>query len=105
MRSRGQIALAVATSGVAALLLEGGTTAHFRYKIPIELDEASTCSVTPHSAEGRLIDRAVLTVWDEAPMLNRLGHEATERTVTDIKSASDPSRENSLFGGTLAVLA
>lgn len=43
VRARGGIALSVASSGIAALLLEGGRTAHSRFKIPIQLDEASTC--------------------------------------------------------------
>ncbi|KAL0391014.1 UNVERIFIED_CONTAM: hypothetical protein Scaly_0458500 [Sesamum calycinum] len=38
VRSRGYIALAVATSGVAAALLPGGRTAHSRFKIPIDID-------------------------------------------------------------------
>ncbi|PKY39564.1 hypothetical protein RhiirA4_312692, partial [Rhizophagus irregularis] len=32
VRSHGKIALAVASSGVAALLISGGRTAHFRFK-------------------------------------------------------------------------
>jgi hypothetical protein len=43
VRCEGDIALSVASSGIAALLLEGGRTAHSRFKIPIQLDETSTC--------------------------------------------------------------
>lgn len=43
VRSQGQIALAVASSGIAALLLKGGRTAHSRFKIPLDLDRTSTC--------------------------------------------------------------
>ncbi len=39
VRSQRRIALAVATFGIAALLLEGGRTAHSRFKIPIDLHE------------------------------------------------------------------
>jgi type IV secretory pathway VirB4 component len=43
VRREGDIALAVASSGIAALLLEGGRTAHSRLKIPIaNLNETST---------------------------------------------------------------
>ena len=45
-RGAGNIVLCVASSGIAALLLPGGTTAHSRFKIPIKLDEFSTCSIT-----------------------------------------------------------
>ena len=99
MRSDGRIGVAVATSGLAALLLEGGTTAHSRFHLPIDLDATSACRIAPHLAERRLIDRAVLTVWDDALLLSSSGHEAAERFVTDIKSARDPSCEAALFGG------
>ena len=43
-RAQGKVALAVASSGLAALLLEGGTTAHYRFKVPVrQLHDASTC--------------------------------------------------------------
>ena len=43
-RAQGKVALAVASSGLAAQLLEGGTTAHYRFKVPVcKLDDASTC--------------------------------------------------------------
>src|SRR5215467_8441963 len=45
VRKVGDIALAVATSGIAALLLEGGVTAHSRFKIPLNIDEISTCNI------------------------------------------------------------
>lgn len=37
--------LAVASSGVASLLLPGGTTAHYRFRIPLDIDERSICSI------------------------------------------------------------
>ena len=36
IRSHGDIALAVASSGIAALLISGGRTAHSRFKIPFK---------------------------------------------------------------------
>ena len=43
IRSDGGIALATASNGIAATLLDGGTTAHFRFKIPIDIQSDSTC--------------------------------------------------------------
>ena len=37
VRSEGHIALSTASSGIAATLLDGGTTAHSRFKIPIDI--------------------------------------------------------------------
>lgn len=43
VRAAGNIALGVASSGIAALLMEGGTTAHFRFKLPIPVNQDSLC--------------------------------------------------------------
>ena len=45
VRSRGEIALAMASSGIAALLLNGGRTVHSRMKIPLSTNEYSVCGV------------------------------------------------------------
>ncbi len=39
VRSESKIAIAVASSGIAALLLTGGRTAHSRFKIPMKVDD------------------------------------------------------------------
>ncbi|GBC01666.1 hypothetical protein RclHR1_04290002 [Rhizophagus clarus] len=44
-----KIALAVASSGIAALLLDGGRTAHSRFKIPIPLTESSLLNISNQS--------------------------------------------------------
>jgi len=46
LRRQGKIVLAVASSGIAFLLLSGGRTAHSRFKIPIDLHDESTCNIT-----------------------------------------------------------
>ena len=43
VRSQGEVALAVASSGLAALLLPGGRTAHSRFRIPIPIEGATHC--------------------------------------------------------------
>ncbi|XP_076898784.1 uncharacterized protein LOC143552452 [Bidens hawaiensis] len=45
IRSKGDVVLNVASSGIASLLLEGGRTAHSRFLIPINLTEDSICLV------------------------------------------------------------
>lgn len=41
IRSNGNVALAVASSGIAATLLSGGRTVHSRFRLPLHLDEKS----------------------------------------------------------------
>jgi len=50
-----KIAIAVASTGLAALNLRGGTTAHSRLKIPLRLDENSTCFVKKQDDLGKLL--------------------------------------------------
>ncbi len=97
IRSCGKIALAVASSGIAALLISGGRTAHSRFKIPIKLDESSTCNISPRSKEAHLISLAKLLIWDEAPMMHKFAFEAVDRTFRDITQVDKP------FGGKVFV--
>jgi hypothetical protein len=93
VRSDNRIALAVASSGIAATLLDGGTTAHSRFKIPIDIHADSTCSIPAQSPLAALIRDADLVFWDEAVMQHRHVFEAVDRTFRDIRE------DNRLFGG------
>ena len=98
LRSQKKIALAVASSGIAALLLPGGRTAHSRFKIPLNLNSTSTCDTTVQSHVAELIQCASLIIWDEAPMMHRHAFEALDRTLRDIMKVKDPQFENVPFG-------
>ncbi len=82
VRSTGDIALSMASSGIAALLLEGGYIAHSRFKIPVTgLCGSSACYVPLNSPQATLIRAAHLIVWDEAPMAHKHVFEAVNRTL------------------------
>ena len=97
-RSRGKIVLCVASSGIAALLLPGGRTAHSRFRIPIDLHEESTCNVSKNSNLAELLRRTSLLIWDEVPMQHRYCFEAVHRMLTDVRS------NDSTFGGLPTIL-
>ncbi|GKC22106.1 ATP-dependent DNA helicase PIF1-like protein [Tanacetum coccineum] len=84
LRSKGEIVLNVASSGIAALLLEGGRMAHSGFAIPINVVEDSICHIGADSDLADLIRRAKLIIWDEAPMINMHCYEAFDRTLRDI---------------------
>ncbi|XP_073121078.1 uncharacterized protein [Henckelia pumila] len=98
IRSQGLIALATATSGVAASILPGGRTAHSRFKIPIDLHANSYCSISKQSGLAQLLRRAAVIIWDEAPMCKRFAIEAVDRTLQDLVGNKNP------FGGKVVVL-
>ncbi|XP_048614138.1 uncharacterized protein LOC106363303 [Brassica napus] len=99
IRSRGDIALNVASSGIASLLLQGGRTAHSRFGIPLNPDEFSSCTMAHGSDQANLVKEASLIIWDEAPMMSRYCFEALDRSLSDIigKQSDKP------FGGKVVV--
>ena len=68
LHSECKIVLCIASSGIAALLLKGGHTAHSCFKIPIPCYESSVCNIPKHSYLADLIYTTDLVIWDEAPM-------------------------------------
>ncbi|KAG2787059.1 hypothetical protein Pcac1_g3814 [Phytophthora cactorum] len=100
VRLSGKIALAVASSGIASLLLMGGRTAHSTFKIPLKLNDTSTCSIYKQSHLKGLIQKASLVIWDEAPMTHRHAFEAVDRSLRDLMDNDDEP-----FGGKVFVLS
>ncbi|CAN1729153.1 ATP-dependent DNA helicase PIF1 [Linum perenne] len=80
------------------------STAHSRFKIPLEIDNLSTCAVKKGLDAAELLKSATLIVWDEAPMIHKLSFEAVDRTMCDIMNMP-LSGENYLpFGGKVVLL-
>jgi hypothetical protein len=93
LRSQHKIVLCVASSGIAAVLLKGGRTAHSTFKIPIPCHEASICSFSKSSHLADLIRQTSLVIWDEAPMQHRHIVETVDHTFKDVLNSNKP------FGG------
>lgn len=104
LRSLGKIVLPVASSGIAATLMPGGRTAHSRFKIPIVLDEESSCSIAHKSDIAELIKCTSLIIWDEAPMQHRHAFECLDRSLRDIMKVVSPERGQMPFGGITVLL-
>jgi hypothetical protein len=99
VRSCGDIALAVASSGIATLLLSGGQTAHSYLKIPIALDHTSLCYIRKQDDLAALIRQTKLILWDEVPMTNKLAFETVDRTLCDLTDRNEP------FGGIVFIMS
>ncbi|XP_019168949.1 PREDICTED: uncharacterized protein LOC109164859 [Ipomoea nil] len=104
IRSKGEIVLNVASSGIASLLLPGGRTAHSRFAIPIAVNEDSTCNISQSSPLAQLIMQSRLIIWDEAPMMHKFCFEALDRTMRDIMRVKNPNSWDMTFGGKTVVL-
>ena len=92
LRSEGKIALATASSGIAATLLTRGRTLHSTFKIPLDLQamDIPICSIKKGTALSRVIQEGKATVVDEAPMTNKLAFEALDRTLRDLTGKDQP---------------
>ena len=97
VRGRGRIALAVASSGIAAQLLPGGTTAHSRLKIPLKIAVDSVLNAKKQSALAELLRHTDLLVWDELPMTHKHAVLALDRTLRDFTDV------DSWMGGVVVV--
>jgi len=91
------IALASASSGVAAAILPGGRTAHSRFGIPLQANESTMTNMSKQSGGAKLIKQAKLIIWDEAPMAKRHAIETVDRGFRDIMEKNVP------FGGKVMV--
>jgi hypothetical protein len=98
VRGNGWIVLCVASSGIAALLLRGGRTAHSMFKIPISINQDSTCPIPKEGRLASLIRATRLIIWDEITMQHRHAAEAVDRTCRDILGVRDRN-----FGGITVV--
>ena len=97
-RSLGHIVVAVASSGIASLLLEGSQTTHSTFCIPLDVLENSVCGFSKQSLQAELFRETKLIIWDEVPMQHRHCVEAVDRTLRDIRNSEKP------FGGITVVL-
>ncbi|XP_050064670.1 uncharacterized protein LOC114131700 [Aphis gossypii] len=71
VRKSGNIALAVASSGVAATLLHGG--------------QEPICNIIDNPATCKLLKQTNVIIWDECTMANKKGPEALDKTLQDLK--------------------
>jgi hypothetical protein len=101
IRAQQEIALAVASSGIASTLLQGGRTAHSAFKLPLNLahDPEATCNISKGSPKADVLQKCSLIVWDECTMSHRRALEALDQTLKDLHG------NTSLMGGAVVVLA
>jgi hypothetical protein len=71
IRAEGQVVLSVASSAIAALILDGGCTTHSQFKVPIPVHDRSHCSIDKQSKLADVIRQTKLIIFDEVPMQHR----------------------------------
>lgn len=101
VRRTHEIALAVASSGIAATLLDGGRTAHSAFKLPLNLNvvESPICNIGKASGMAAVLKECQLIIWDECTMAHKKGLEALDRTLRDFRN------DQRIMGGVVILLA
>lgn len=101
IRSYVHIALTLVSSGIAATLMEGGTTAHSALKLSLNMQftENPTCNISKTSGMGKVFRACKIIVWDECTMALKKSLEALDHTLKDLRNNQIP------FGGALVLLS
>ncbi|XP_046660821.1 uncharacterized protein LOC124354421 [Homalodisca vitripennis] len=101
VRKNGDIALAVASSGIAATLLAGGRTAHSALKLPLDFCATDTpiCNIKKNSGQATVLKTCKVIIWVECTMANKKALEALDRTLQDLRG------QEATMGGALLLLA
>jgi hypothetical protein len=85
----GLIAVATATSGIAAFIMLGGCTAHSRLKIPIKLGDNTVYNFSKQNGTTALLRTTSLIICDYVAMTKRQVVETLDRTFQDIMDCLD----------------
>ncbi|UYV60859.1 hypothetical protein LAZ67_1002623 [Cordylochernes scorpioides] len=95
------VTVAIASSGIAATLLDGGRTAHSALKLPLNMQviETPTYNISKYSGMGKVLRSCQLIIWGECTMAHKKSLEALNRTLKDLRG------NEQLFGGALILLA
>ncbi|CAN0115114.1 unnamed protein product, partial [Ectocarpus fasciculatus] len=102
LRAQRKLVLCCASTGIAALLLPGGLTAHSTFKIPFgdNLVQGALCNVKAETERAEVLRRADLIIWDEIPMSHRFAPEALDLALRDLRRCDEPfGGVTVLFGG------
>ena len=97
-RANRKIVHAVASTGIAALLLQCATTVHSGFKVPLVVLSDSSCSVTERSQLGKLLKSIDAIIWDEAPMSGKHVVDCVDRLLRGLTGNTSLP-----FGGKIVV--
>lgn len=101
IRSENKIALAVASSGIAATLPRVGRTAHSLLELPLNLinSENPIYDISKNSNRANLLRNTKFMAWDEVTVSYKQAIEAVDRSLKDIRD------NNQIMGGMVVLLA
>uniref|UniRef100_A0A8C5MTH3 ATP-dependent DNA helicase n=1 Tax=Leptobrachium leishanense TaxID=445787 RepID=A0A8C5MTH3_9ANUR len=97
-RGNKEVALAVASTGIAANLLEGGRTYHSQVKLPVPLLDTSTSSMRQTSNDATILRKTKIIIWDESTMAPSDARRCVDKLLQELMKNNKP------FGGKTIIL-
>ena len=89
VRRRGQVALCVALSGIAALLLNRERISHSCFKIPLSIHEDSVAGLKCNSHMFPVLQQTKVITWDEVSIQHKYDIDAVNQCLKDLLEVSD----------------
>jgi len=89
VRRRGQMALCVASSRIAALLLDRERTSHSCFKISLSINEDSVAGLKQNSYMFPVIQQTKIIIWDEVPIQHKYDIDAVDQYLKDLLEVND----------------
>ena len=92
MLNEGHKVLPVAFTGIAAVLLHNGRTAHSTFRLPLRIgdDESPVCDIKRGTARAKFLQSIDLIVFDEISMTSNRILDCLDRTLRDLCEIEAP---------------
>ncbi|KAJ8895979.1 hypothetical protein PR048_001320 [Dryococelus australis] len=74
----------VAWTGIASILLAGGSTSHSLFNRLVPVMQGSVCDISTQSPEAELLRKCSLIIWDEAPMAPKEALYCVDNLLRDV---------------------
>jgi len=79
----------VASSGIAALLLDRKRTSYSRFKIPLSIHENSVAELKHNSYMFPVLQKTKVIIWDEVPIQHKYDIDAVDQCLRDLLEVSN----------------
>ncbi|KAJ8868809.1 hypothetical protein PR048_030350 [Dryococelus australis] len=84
LRADGKIVYPVAWTGIASIVLAGGSTSHTLFKLPVPVLQGSVCDISAQSLETEILHTRSLIIWDGSPMASKEAPRSVNRLLRDV---------------------
>ena len=90
LKASGETVLCVASTGIAATLLEDGTTYHSQFGLGGNSTETTNSCIRSNSKAAQIIRNAKMIIWDEVTMTPYFALDAVDRLLREIMGVPRP---------------